>query len=167
VEDGELHLTLNTILTCLSHLATADQIQELERCLVAIEPSPASPTPFRSPHSACSLSPLPLPAPLTTFPIRPASVPPLPTPPWGLVMTKTTRRMCYRSPSCHMMMRSHPGLILKSYAQTFTSPGKTALGRPPLIVASLTNTSALDCPMRHALLDSPINAAVYSATQNE
>jgi hypothetical protein len=82
VEDGELCLTLNTILAHLSHLATANQVQDLSR-LLAIEPSPASPSLFMSPHSACSLSPLPMTAPLTTFPLRSTSVPPLPTPALG------------------------------------------------------------------------------------
>jgi hypothetical protein len=84
VEDGELRLTLNTILTRLSHLTTADQVQDLERCLLAIEPTPASPSPFRSPRSACSLSPLPMTAPLATFPLCSSSVPPPPTSALGL-----------------------------------------------------------------------------------
>jgi hypothetical protein len=60
VEDGELHLALNTILALISHLATADQIRDLDQCLQIIEVSPLSPSPFRSPHSTCSLSPLPM-----------------------------------------------------------------------------------------------------------
>jgi hypothetical protein len=84
IKDGELCLTLNTILTCLSHLATTDQVQDLECRLLAIEPLPVSPTPFRSPHSACSLLPLLMAAPLATFPLCSTSVPPPPTSALGL-----------------------------------------------------------------------------------
>jgi hypothetical protein len=66
-----------------------------------------------------------------------------------------------------MMTLSHPGLTPKSYALTSASPGKTALGRPPPIVASLTNTSALVHPTHHTLSDSLIDAAEYLETQNE
>jgi hypothetical protein len=84
VEDGELCLTLKTILAHISHLATADQVQELDQCLQIIEVSPLSPSPFCSPHSARSLSPLPMSTLHPPFPLRATSEPPLPTPMLGL-----------------------------------------------------------------------------------
>jgi hypothetical protein len=84
VEDGELRLALNTILTCISHLTTADQVRELDQRLQIIEVSPLSPSPFRSPHSAHSLSPLPMSTLHPPFPLQAASEPPPPTPMLGL-----------------------------------------------------------------------------------
>jgi hypothetical protein len=72
VEDGELCLALNTI------LATANQVRELDQCLQIIEVSPLSPSPFCSPRSARSLSPLPMSTLQPTFPLRSSSEPPPP-----------------------------------------------------------------------------------------
>jgi hypothetical protein len=80
VEDGELRLALNTILARISHLATADQVQELDQRLQIIEVSPLSPSPFRSPRSTRSLSPLPMSTLQPAFPLRSSSEPPPPAP---------------------------------------------------------------------------------------
>ena len=60
VEDGDLHLILNTILTHLAHLATTDQIHKLQNQLSQTSTSASSLSPFHPPHSTQSLSPLPM-----------------------------------------------------------------------------------------------------------
>jgi hypothetical protein len=165
VEDGELRLTLNTILAHLSHLATANQVQDLECRLLAIEPSPASPSPFRSPHSACSLSPLPMTAPLTTFPLRSTSVPPLPTPALGHSDNEDDKENIL------------PVTILP-YNDALTPWADLLRSDLHISWEDRTWQTATYCGLSYEyfsvgpphvphLLDSPIDAAVYLATQNE
>ena len=76
VEDGDLCLALNTILTCLLHLATAEQINELQHQLSQVSTPASSLSPFCLPHSAWSLSPLPMSTLQAPFPLHTSSAPP-------------------------------------------------------------------------------------------